>query len=195
MMIAMMFPALVSTVSIHFDTLCQHTSNAITCIALLLFLVGYTLIWTLFGLPAFLLSVLDEYLFLHAPTLGIGLDIALLVSIGLYQMTPWAKRCLSYCNPTLGCHSEMSLPHNSFSYLKTGLIHGLYCLGTCGFLMLIMVVVGFMNLPWMILLTLIIFVEKTWSSGDRLCFLLGAGLILVAMMVFIDPAVLSSFSL
>lgn len=61
--------------------------------------------------------------------------------------------------------------------------------------MLVMVVVGFMNLPWMVLLTLVIFVEKTWSYGDRLSFLMGLGFILVAMLAFIDPAVLSSFSL
>jgi len=42
--------------------------------------------------------------------------------------------------------------------------------------MLVMVIVGFMNLPWMVLLTLVIFVEKTWSYGDRLSFLMGIGL-------------------
>ncbi len=195
MMIAMMFPALAPTVSVRFETVRQQTSSATACFSLLLFLVGYTLIWTLFGLPTFFLSLLDEYFFLHAPTLGIGLDIALLVGIGLYQMTPFEKRCLSYCNPTFGCHIDMSSPNSTFSHLKTGLIHGIHCLGTCGGLMLVMVVVGFMNLPWMVLLTLAIFVEKTWSSGDRLSFFIGVSLILVALLAFIDPTVLASFSL
>ena len=195
MMIAMMFPALAPTVSVRYETLRQQTSSITTCFSLLLFLVGYTLIWTLFGLPAFFLSLLDEYFFLHAPTLGIGLDIALLVGIGLYQMTPLEKHCLSYCHPTLGCHIEMPSPNIAFSHLKTGLIHGIHCLGTCGGLMLVMVVVGFMNLPWMVLLTLAIFVEKTWSSGDRLSFLMGIGLILIAMLAFIDPSVLDKFFL
>jgi predicted metal-binding membrane protein len=74
-------------------------------------------------------------------------------------------------------------------------MHGIYCLGTCGGLMLVMIVVGFMNLPWMVLLTLVIFVEKTWCSGDRLSFFIGVSLILVALLAFIDPIVLSIFSL
>jgi predicted metal-binding membrane protein len=195
MMIAMMFPALAPTVSVQFETLRQQTSGATACFSLLLFLVGYTLIWTLFGLPTFFLSLLDEHFFLLNPILGMGLDIALLVGIGLYQMTPFEKRCLSYCNPTLGCHMEMSSSNSTFYHMKTGLIHGIHCLGTCGGLMLVMVVGGFMNLPWMVLLTLVIFVEKTWSSGDRLSFLMGIGLILIAMLAFIDPSVLSSFYL
>lgn len=61
--------------------------------------------------------------------------------------------------------------------------------------MLVMIVVGFMNLPWMVLLMLVIFVEKTWCSGDRLSFLMGIGLILIAMLAFIDPSVLDKFFL
>jgi len=195
MMIAMMFPALAPTASVRFETRRQQTHSAMACSSLLLFLVGYLLIWTVFGLPVFFLSLLNEHLILHTPPLGIGLDIALLAGIGLYQMTPLEKRFLSCCNPTLGCHTEMPSPNLTLSHLKTGLMHGIHCLGACGGLMLVMVIVGFMNLPWMVLLTLVIFVEKTWSYGDRLSFLMGIGFILVAMLAFIDPAVLSSFSL
>ena len=195
MMIAMMFPALAPTVSVRFETLRQQISSATACFSLLLFLVGYTLIWTLFGLPTFFLSLLYEHFFFHSPTISMGLDIALLVGIGLYQMSPLEKHCLAYCNPTLGCHIEMSSSNSTFSHLKTGLMHGIYCLGTCGGLMLVMIVVGFMNLPWMVLLMLVIFVEKTWCSGDRLSFLMGIGLILIAMLAFIDPSVLDKFFL
>lgn len=59
--------------------------------------------------------------------------------------------------------------------------------------MLVMVVVGLMNLPWMVLLTMIIFLEKTWHYGDRLSFLVGIGLILFAMLAFIDPTLLSIY--
>jgi predicted metal-binding membrane protein len=193
MMIAMMFPALVPTVSARFETLRQQTSGATICFSLLLFLVGYTLIWMLFGLPTFFLSLLDEYFFFHSPSLGMGLDIALLVGIGLYQMSPLEKRCLSYCNPNLGHHIEMASPNSTLSYLKTGLIHGIHCLGACGGLMLVMVIVGFMNLPWMVLLTLVIFVEKKWFYGDLFSFFIGVSLILIALLAVIDPTVLSSF--
>jgi len=81
------------------------------------------------------------------------------------------------------------------SHLKIGLLHGIHCLGCCGGLMLVMVVVGLMNLPWMILLTILIFLEKTWQYGHRLSFFIGIGLLLFAMLAFIDPTLLSSLSL
>lgn len=61
--------------------------------------------------------------------------------------------------------------------------------------MLVMVVVGLMNLPWMILLTVLIFLEKTWQYGHRLSFFIGIGLVLFALLAFIDPAVLTRLSL
>lgn len=193
MMIAMMFPALAPTASVQFEMLRRQTCSTSACCYLLIFLVGYLLIWTAFGLPVFFLSLLNEHLILHAPTWGIGLDIALLVAIGLYQIMPLEKRFLSHCNPTLGCHTEIPSPTSTFLHLKTGLVHGIQCLGCCGGLMLVMVVVGLMNLPWMVLLTIVIFLEKTWQYGDRLSFLIGIGLMLFAMLAFIDPMFLSSF--
>jgi predicted metal-binding membrane protein len=193
MMIAMMFPALAPTASVQLAMLRQQVSSIRACSSLLIFLVGYLLIWTVFGLPVFFLSLLNEYFVLHAPTWNMGLDIALLTAIGLYQIMPIEKRFLSHCNPTLGCCTEISSPPNTFFHLRTGLIHGIHCLGCCGGLMLVMVVVGLMNLPWMILLMMIIFLEKTWYYGDRLSFLVGIGFILFAMLAFIDPTLLSIY--
>lgn len=192
MMIAMMFPALAPTASVQFALLRRQVRNTIVYCYLLMFLVGYLLIWTIFGLPVFFLALLSENLVLHAPTWGIGLDVALLIAIGLYQIMPLEKRFLSHCNPTLGCHSEIfSSPPTALFQLKIGIVHGIHCLGCCGGLMLIMVVVGLMNLPWMVLLTIVIFLEKTWHYGDRLSFLIGIGLMLFAMLAFIDPTLLS----
>jgi predicted metal-binding membrane protein len=193
MMIAMMFPALAPTASVQFAMLRRQACSTSACCYLLIFLVGYLLIWTIFGLPVFFLSLLNEHLTLHAPTWGIGLDIALLVAIGLYQITPLEKRFLSHCNPTLGCHTEMPSPTSTFLHLKTGLVHSIHCLGCCGGLMLVMVIVGLMNLPWMVLLTIVIFLEKTWRYGDHLSFLIGISLMLFAMLAFINPMFLSSF--
>lgn len=195
MMIAMMFPALAPAASGRYEMLRRQARTIPACFHLLLFLLGYLLIWTLFGLPVFFLSLLSEHLVIYAPVLSIGLNIALLGAIGLYQITPLEKHCLSHCNPTLKRHTEVSSPPLLLSHLKTGLLHGISCLGCCGGLMLVMVVVGLMNLPWMVLLTIVIFVEKTWQYGDRLSFFIGIGFIIVALFVFIDPMFLSSLSL
>jgi predicted metal-binding membrane protein len=46
-----------------------------------------------------------------------------------------------------------------------GLHHGVYCLGCCWSLMVVLFVVGTMNLVWMGLLSLVIFVEKIVPYG------------------------------
>ncbi len=65
------------------------------------------------------------------------------------------------------------------------------CLGCCGGLMLVMVVVGLMNLPWMVLLTVVIFVEKTWRQGARLSFFVGFRLLVFAVLALAVPALLA----
>jgi predicted metal-binding membrane protein len=56
--------------------------------------------------------------------------------------------------------------------------------------MLILVAVGLMNLPWMLLITLLVFLEKVWEQGYRLRFFLGIALIFFGLLAFIDPLLL-----
>lgn len=137
------------------------------------------------------LARLGEQLVLHAPALGIGLGIGLLVAIGLYQMTPLERRCLAQCHPSLCCDLMQPSASTTFSRLREGLTHGGVCLGCCGGLMLVMVVVGLMNLPWMVLLTVVIFVEKTWRQGARLSFFVGFSLLVFAVLALAVPALLA----
>jgi predicted metal-binding membrane protein len=60
--------------------------------------------------------------------------------------------------------------------------------------MLVMVAVGVMNLPWMLLLTALIFLEKTWRYGERLSFFIGFGLLIFATFVLAEPALLAGLS-
>ncbi len=48
-----------------------------------------------------------------------------------------------------------------------GFTHGLYCLGCCWLLMLLMFVGGVMNLLWMAGLAVFVFVEKLLPAGER----------------------------
>ena len=57
--------------------------------------------------------------------------------------------------------------------------------------MIVLVAVGLMNLFWMVLITLVIFIEKVWHNGDRLNSLIGMALIVYGMLAFIDPTLLS----
>ena len=48
-----------------------------------------------------------------------------------------------------------------------GLEHGAYCFGCCWALFAVMAAAGVMSLAWMLLLTLIVFVEKVLPQGRR----------------------------
>lgn len=56
--------------------------------------------------------------------------------------------------------------------------------------MIVLVAVGLMNLFWMGLMTLVIFLEKVWQNGYRLNALIGMALIVYGMLSFIDPTLL-----
>jgi predicted metal-binding membrane protein len=49
--------------------------------------------------------------------------------------------------------------------LRVGVHHGIYCVGCCWGLMLILVAVGVMNIPAMAALTIVIFTEKLLLHG------------------------------
>ncbi len=58
-----------------------------------------------------------------------------------------------------------------------GVRHGAYCLGCCWSLMVVLFVVGTMNLMWMGLLAIVIFVEKIAPHGVALGKVTGVALI------------------
>lgn len=59
--------------------------------------------------------------------------------------------------------------------------------------MLVMEVVGLMNLPWMLLLSIIIFLEKTWNQGACFSFFVGFGLLIFAALALAEPVLLGDF--
>ncbi len=60
-----------------------------------------------------------------------------------------------------------------------GMYHGAYCLGCCWSLMVVLFVMGTMNLVWMGMLSIVIFVEKTAPQGVTLGKATGLALMLL----------------
>ena len=192
MMAAMMLPALAPAVSVQYTSLSHQTRNPIARnVRIAGFLLGYLCLWLLFGIPVFFLALLGEQLTIHMPVAAVALGIAIFIGAGLYQMTPLKQRCLAHCSPAVsGPCSPSATAIDAFSEVKSGLLHGLYCLGCCSSLMLILIAVGLMNLPWMLLVTGLVFLEKVSSQGPRLRSWLGFALIFFGLLAFIDPALL-----
>lgn len=92
------------------------------------------------------------------PVSGIAAAAALLVA-GLYQFSSLKQACLTKCrNPFSILFSNWSAePSRIF---RLGLEQGLWCLGCCWALMLVMFAVGTMNVFWTALIGLVTLIEK-----------------------------------
>jgi predicted metal-binding membrane protein len=183
MMVAMMFPAVAPIVSL-FATISQKRRDAGQPAApTWLFLAGYLAIWSLFGIGAYLLSLLVPALGMMASGLRMDNPVAagiVLMFAGLYQLSPLKYVCLRHCRSPLGVilHGWHGGRSGAF---RMGFEHGAYCLGCCWGLMIVLFAVGLMNLVWMILLTVAIFVEKILPQGPLISKLIALALFLFGM--------------
>ena len=69
--------------------------------------------------------------------------------------------------------------------LVMGVRHGLYCLGCCWALMLLLFVGGVMNLLWVALIAAVVFVEKLLARGEWLRRAIGLAALGAALVVVI----------
>jgi predicted metal-binding membrane protein len=89
---------------------------------------------------------------------------SVLALAGLFQFSSLKDRRLQECRhpgPSLLRHYR----RGPGATLELGLRHGLFCLGCCWALMLLMFAVGVVNLTWMAALTALMVYEKTGQLG------------------------------
>jgi predicted metal-binding membrane protein len=77
-----------------------------------------------------------------------------------------------------------------FRDVRVGVHHGLYCVGCCWGLMLVLVAVGVMNIAAMAVLAAVIFLEKLWSRGELLSRIVSVAFIVIAIAAAFDPSLL-----
>ena len=101
---------------------------------------------------------------------------------GLYQLTPWKRTCLNTCRSPVEFLSRhwKAGPAGGF-YL--GVVNGLFCLGCCWAIMLLLFAGGVMNLWWIFGITIFVLLEKIAPLG-RLAALLSGALLLTAAVWF-----------
>ncbi len=148
---------------------------------LTLVVAGYLVTWGLFGAVV------------HAGQLGIQQLViasawaqqhvwagggAILLLAGAYQFTPLKYRCLEKCRSPLSFVIEhwQGRNHRQQAF-RLGFDHGLFCVGCCWALMLLMFVVGTTNLGWMLILAVVMAVEKNTRWGRVLSAPLGMALL------------------
>ena len=87
-----------------------------------------------------------------------------LVAAGLYQLTPLKDVCLKHCRSPLHflMHGFRTGASGAF---RMGVEHGLYCVGCCWVLMVLLFVGGTMNLVWIAGLAIFVLIEKIAPQG------------------------------
>jgi predicted metal-binding membrane protein len=111
---------------------------------------------------------------------------ALLLLAGLFQFSALKYRCLEKCRSPLNfVLSHWRGERQRWHAFRLGWASGVFCVGCCWALMLLMLVSSVQHLALMLLLGLVMAVEKNVRWGRRLSAPLGIVLILCAVVVFV----------
>jgi predicted metal-binding membrane protein len=182
MMVAMMFPSVAPMVVIYsrFSAMRNRSKGATA-----LFIGGYLLAWALVGLLAFGVYLGSSALMgTLSPRDSAVVGGGALVLAGVYQLTRYKSVCLRHCRSPMDF--MLHWRGGRRGGLQMGLHHGLFCLGCCWGLMLVLLTVGVTNLVWMALVAAVIFIEKVlpfgWAAAKVVGIaLLGVGIGLAVM--------------
>jgi predicted metal-binding membrane protein len=116
------------------------------------------------------------------PAAGRWIATGIFALAGVYQLTPLKDVCLRTCRSPIG----MFLTYGSFKGsavdFRVGLHHGMYCVGCCWALMVVLVGVGVMNLVAMVVLAAVILAEKLWRYGEVAARVVGVGFLVLAVL-------------
>jgi len=187
MMVAMMLPSATPAILLFTSIVRKRHADRNPFSSVAWFVLGYLLVWASFSG----LAMLMQWGLVQAGRLSGLMELVsqpwsalVLIIAGLYQFTPLKNACLRHCQHPLFFMIHHWQPGNTGA-LQMGMGHGLYCLGCCWFLMLLLFVGGVMNLFWIAGIALYVGIEKlvsqnAWISRGMGIVLLAGGLWLLA---------------
>lgn len=185
MMAAMMLPAVLPVVGRYVRAAAGSAVPAI------LFVAGYLAVWTAVGVPAFVASTRLNPVMHSCPWVGRVAGAIALVA-GLHQLSPLKATCLRHCRWPISLSGE-SGDHRSgpAQALRAGGRYGIYCLGSCWMLMLVLIAFGTMQLAWMLALAVVIWLEKVAPFGDQLRRLTAATFVALGVALLVHPTLVT----
>lgn len=189
MMVAVMFPTAAPMIlmfaRIH-NTRRQRGQNFVPT---WIFTSAYLLVWSVTGIFAYAIAVAGDavadestWVMDNAPRLGGGL----LIVAGTYQLTPLKDICLSKCRTPVSFIVSFWKDGYAGSF-RMGIQHGVFCLGCCWLLFLILFPLGMMNVAVLGLITALIFAEKSLPIGRHIARLAAATLLVYGAVVIFEP--------
>jgi len=168
MMIGMMTPSVAPMILIYARIGRQTVGESRPLAASAWFALGYLLSWTAFSLAATSAQWALERAALLTPMMESAsntLGGIVMIIAGLYQWTPFKDACLSYCQTPVGFILRYGFRREARGALALGFRHGLYCIGCCWAVMLLLFVAGVMNLFWIAALSALVLAEKVVPFG------------------------------
>ena len=181
MIAAMMLPTTYPLLAL-FRRIAAGRTDAGTLVALVV--AGFFVPWLAFGLAAHAVDALLVAAAVRLPAMaayGWAFGALVLAGAGAFQWSPLKYRCLEECHSPFSFISARW--HGRFprrEAWRLGLDHGLFCVGCCWALMLVMFVVGTASIGWMLALAAAMAAEKNLPWGRRLRAPLGVGLLAAA---------------
>jgi predicted metal-binding membrane protein len=174
MTMAMMLPTALTLLEM-FRRLARERPDRGQLVALVI--VGYLAVWGGFGVLAhgvdrllYFVAQDSAFLTFNGWVLGAGV----LIGAGLFQFSSLKYRCLDKCRMPMSFVVQYWRGQNQHYYsLMLGIHHGIFCVGCCWALMMLMFVVGTGNIGWMLALGLVMAAEKNLPWGPRLSTPLG----------------------
>ena len=193
MMVGMMSPTVAPSALAHRAAARQRGGRAVSTAA---FVAGFLSVWAATGLVGFAAYRLvleipasaDDSRWLPA------LAGAVLVGVGALQFSPWKLHCLRTCRTPRASIGAADTAASVMASVRAGIVHGWRCLGCCWALMVVLLVVGVMNLAWMVVIAAIFFVDKHWARAEGLTRAAGAFLVVLGLVVIAFPDTLAFVS-
>lgn len=145
---------------------------------------GYTAVWFGFSVVAALAQIIftEAALLDTSMTSASGLfSGAIFIVAGVYQFSALKHACLTRCQHPFPFFFT-NWATTAEGVFRLGLKQGLYCLGCCWAMMLVMFAVGLMNIIWMAALGIVMTTEKM-LTGRRFTHAVGLVLIVVGAAI------------
>lgn len=187
MMVAMMTPSAAPMVLTFAGVQAGRVRRSRPFVSSGFFLAGYLIAWAGFSVLAtaaqwalHAAALLNPHTQVVAPWLG-GV---FLVATGVYQLTPAKNACLRHCRSPLDFLAR-HWRDGRLGALVLGLHHGLYCIGCCWLLMVLLFVAGVMNLLWVAALAVLVLLEKVVPRGRLVAFSAGGLMIAAGLAVLV----------
>lgn len=193
MMAAMMSPSVAPAVLAHRLVLRRRDEGVGPTVA---FVAGYLAVWSIVGV-----LYLVPFLWFRALPGHAGgsrwlaaLAGAVLAVAGGYQFTRRKTHCQQSCCSPVAVVGEHDVGSGVVGGLRTGASYGIHCLGCCWALMAVLLVVGLMNVVWMVALSVLFLAEKHSHRALVLGRLVGVALVVLGLAVVAKPSLLHAVS-